>query len=94
MREYYTALFYQTLNVVRLKPDTRWGEAMAADSKTANRSHALLSAALLAERLEHWPHWPPPTPATSANHLTPPAPHRPAVRSILQRLLRFFRPRR
>ncbi len=58
MREYYTALFYQTLNVVRLKPDARWGAALPG--KANDRRHALFAAALLAERLNNWPKWPPP----------------------------------
>ncbi len=52
MREYYQALFYQTLNVVRLKLSQRRVVPPAKDY------HPLLAAALIAERLEAWPQWP------------------------------------
>jgi hypothetical protein len=42
--DYYTALFWHTLNVLRMRRMTRHAKRLA-----------LLSAALLAERLEHWP---------------------------------------
>ncbi len=46
MREYYEALLFNTLNVLRLKH-------IAATKK----EHALLSASLLCGRLEQWPEW-------------------------------------
>jgi CheY-like chemotaxis protein len=52
MREYYQALFYQTLNVIRLKLSQRRAVPPAKDH------HPLLAAALIAERLEAWPQWP------------------------------------
>lgn len=52
MREYYQALFYQTLNVIRLKLSQRRARPPTKDY------HPLLAAALIAERLEGWPQWP------------------------------------
>jgi hypothetical protein len=52
MREYYQALFYQTLNVIRLKLSQRRAMPPTKDY------HPLLAAALIAERLEAWPQWP------------------------------------
>jgi hypothetical protein len=46
MAEYYQALFWHTLNILRLRH-------IAPPGKT----YALLAAALLSERLEQWPAW-------------------------------------
>jgi CheY-like chemotaxis protein len=52
MYEYYCGLLYQTLNIVRLQKISPF-----------HKRHALLSAALTCERLEHWRKpWPPPRP--------------------------------
>ncbi len=53
MREYYQAIFFHTLKIMRLRH-------IYADKK----EHALLSAALICERLDDWPHWPTPSPST------------------------------
>lgn len=45
MREYYWALFFDTLKVLRL------------DISDEKKQYALLSAALLAQRLQEWPRW-------------------------------------
>lgn len=52
MREYYQALLYQTLNVVRLAPGDPYNPF-----KERDRRHPYLAAALLCERLEYWPKW-------------------------------------
>jgi hypothetical protein len=49
MAEYYQALFWHTLNILRLR-----------HIAPAGKTYALLSAALLSERLEEWPTWNPP----------------------------------
>jgi CheY-like chemotaxis protein len=46
MAEYYQALFWHTLNILRLRHIT-----------SAGKTYALLSAALLSERLGQWPAW-------------------------------------
>lgn len=46
MREYYQALFWHTLNIMRLR-----------HIKPAKKEHALLAAALLCQRLDNWPEW-------------------------------------
>ncbi|MGB0388605.1 MAG: response regulator [Ardenticatenaceae bacterium] len=46
MREYYQALFWHTLNIIRLRHIT-----------PQKKEHALLSAALICQRLEEWPKW-------------------------------------
>jgi DNA-binding response OmpR family regulator len=46
MAEYYQALFWHTLNILRLR-----------HIASAGKTFALLSAALLSERLEQWPAW-------------------------------------
>lgn len=49
MEEYYQALLYQTLNVIRLRHIRPW-----------KKRHALLAAALTCERLQNWDSpWPP-----------------------------------
>jgi CheY-like chemotaxis protein len=49
MAEYYQALLYHTLNVVRLGPSN------SRDfDKERDRRHPLMAAALICERLEHW----------------------------------------
>lgn len=55
MREYYQALLFHTLNVVRL-----------AHISEAKKEYALLAASLICQRLSAWPDWelvPPPAPA-------------------------------
>lgn len=53
MYEYYCGLLYQTLNIVRLHKISPF-----------HKRHALLSAALICERLNNWRKpWPPPRPA-------------------------------
>lgn len=48
MAEYYQALFWHTLNILRLR-----------HIGPAGKTYALLAAALLSERLEQWPTWNP-----------------------------------
>lgn len=65
MGEYYQALFWHTLNIMRLR-----------HIKPAKKEHALLSAALLCQRLDNWPEWDnlpevsTPEPITSSKQLT------------------------
>lgn len=80
MREYYQALFYQTLNVIRLKLSQR--RAMSPDKDY----HPLLAAALIAERLEAWPQWP-------SDRVRDANPKRLSqLGKLLQRLRRAFNP--
>jgi hypothetical protein len=46
MREYYEALLFNTLKVLRLR-----------HISACQKEHALLSASLLCMRLDHWPEW-------------------------------------
>lgn len=46
MKEYYIALLFHTLNILRLKHIT-----------PQKKRHALLAAALICQRLEKWPQW-------------------------------------
>jgi CheY-like chemotaxis protein len=46
MSEYYEALLVNTLNILRLR-----------HIQAAKKEHALLSASLLCQRLDHWPEW-------------------------------------
>jgi len=46
MSEYYQALLFNTLKVLRLR-----------HIPAAKKEHALLSAALICQRLDHWPEW-------------------------------------
>jgi hypothetical protein len=45
-REYYIALFFHTINAIRLRYISK-----------EKKEHALLSAALICERLDNWPSW-------------------------------------
>jgi hypothetical protein len=46
MREYYQALLFHTINMVRLR-----------HIKVEKKNHALLAAALICQRLDDWPDW-------------------------------------
>ena len=63
MREYYQALFIHTLNIMRLR-----------HISVEKKEHALLSAALICQRLEDWPDWEPVSleRAQTGSVLTPP----------------------
>ena len=50
MQEYYQALLFHTLNVIRLKPGDRINPY-----KELDRRHPVLAAALICARLEDWP---------------------------------------
>ncbi|MCB9079548.1 MAG: response regulator [Anaerolineaceae bacterium] len=60
MRAYYQALLFYSLNVLGLPSD-------GTELTSAKKRYALLSAALLCERLESWPTWQRSTPKAGAN---------------------------